>query len=466
MTNGERIKYLREKNRLTQKDIATRLGVEPAAISKYELDMREPNIEAIKKLSTIFNVSIDYLLGRTPDVFVDETDISTLDISGIKDKYNFTKKRMNKVKEIYKNDTTLNTAINELCCGVGKTTFGETITNTNISMLEIANIFNDFVKSNDPKPQIMLKIKDLKNSIIIVEIDSFDDEDLPLDATDRIALYTTKLSQKYNVLGLVMTIDKDENCKIIDAIYQKNKDTYYTQLHEKIIEKRKTMTILEFILNNKDYLEDLITRSTYHSNAIEGSTLTYAETYAILYNDNSFKIEGKEPREIYEAINHKKALELVFKNLQNNEEFDERLIKKLNEIINRDIKDTEGYRAVQVFIQGSEHIPPEPEKVPNLMMYYIYNYNHDEQDIFTKIARYHIEFERIHPFEDGNGRTGRLLINYEFLKNNLPPVVIAKEDRVKYFEFLRNNDSNGLAEWLKDLSTREKERMKKFGFKE
>ena len=50
------------------------------------------------------------------------------------------------------------------------------------------------------------------------------------------------------------------------------------------------MKILEFILNNKDYLEDLITRSTYHSNAIEGSTLTYAETYAIIYNDNSIKI--------------------------------------------------------------------------------------------------------------------------------------------------------------------------------
>ncbi len=225
------------------------------------------------------------------------------------------------------------------------------------------------------------------------------------------------------------------------------------------------MPILEFILSHQEYLEDLITRSTYHSNAIEGSTLTYAETYAILYNDNSFKIEGKEPREIYEAINHKKALELVFKNLQNNEEFDERFIKKLNETINRDIKDTEDYRAVQVFIQGSEYIPPEPEKVPNLMMYYIYNYNHDEQDIFTKIARYHIEFERIHPFEDGNGRTGRLLLNYELLKNNLPPVVIAKEDRVKYFEFLRNNDITGLAEWLKDLSTKEKERIAKFGYR-
>lgn len=225
------------------------------------------------------------------------------------------------------------------------------------------------------------------------------------------------------------------------------------------------MKILEFILSNRDYLEDLITRSTYHSNAIEGSTLTYAETYAILYNDNSFKIEGKEPREIYEAINHKKALELAFKKLQNNEEFDERFIKNLNETINRDIKDAEGYRTVQVFIRGSEHIPPQPEKVPNLMMYYIYNYNHDEQDIFNKIARYHIEFEKIHPFEDGNGRTGRLLINYELLKNDLPPIVITKEDRIKYFEFLRNTEVNGLAEWLKELSDRESERMEKFGYK-
>lgn len=224
------------------------------------------------------------------------------------------------------------------------------------------------------------------------------------------------------------------------------------------------MTILEFILNNKEYLEDLITRSTYHSNAIEGSTLTYAETYAILYNDNSFKIQGKEPREIYEAINHKNALELVFKNLQNEDMFDERFIKSLNETINRNIKDTEGYRTIQVFIRGSEHIPPAPEKIPNLMNYYVYNYNNDEQDIFTKIARYHIEFEKIHPFEDGNGRTGRLLLNYELLKNNIPPVVISKEDRVKYFEFLSNDNIIGLSEWLQELSSAEEERMKKFGY--
>ncbi|MFR0823258.1 MAG: Fic family protein [Clostridia bacterium] len=224
------------------------------------------------------------------------------------------------------------------------------------------------------------------------------------------------------------------------------------------------MTILEFILNNAAYLEDFITRSTYHSNAIEGSTLTYAETYAILYNDNSFKIVGKEPSEIYEAINHKMALELVFKHLRENQELDERLIKQLNETINANIKDTQGYRTVQVFIRGSEHIPPAPEKIPNLMNYYIYNYHHDSQDLFTKIAQYHIEFEKIHPFEDGNGRTGRLLLNYELLKNNLPPVVVSKDDRVKYFEFLKNHDNAGLANWLRELSTKEKERMEKFGY--
>lgn len=222
------------------------------------------------------------------------------------------------------------------------------------------------------------------------------------------------------------------------------------------------MDVLNFIMNNEDYLKDFITRSTYHSNAIEGSTLTYAETYAILYNDNSFKIDGKEPREIYEAINHKKALEIVFNNLKKDSSFDERLIKELNKRINQDIKDTDGYRKVQVFIRGSELIPPSPDKIPNLMNYFVYNYNNDNQDLFVKIAQFHIEFEKIHPFEDGNGRTGRILINYELIKNNKMPIVIAKDDRVKYFELLRNEDIKELAKWFKELSNSEIERAKNF----
>ena len=133
---------------------------------------------------------------------------------------------------------------------------------------------------------------------------------------------------------------------------------------------------------------------------------------------------------------------------------------------------------MQVFIRGSEHIPPEPAKIPNLMNYFVYNYNHDTDDIFSKVAKYHIDFERIHPFEDGNGKTGRLLINYELIKtgrllinyelikNNLAPAVIEKDDKVKYFEFLRNVDYTGLAQWIRDLSTNENDRMKKFGYEE
>lgn len=243
MTNCERIKYLREKNGFTQKDVATRLGVKPAAISKYELDMREPNIEAIKKLAILFNVSIDYLLGRTPDVFVSESDKETLDMSIMRDLYKLHSRKLEKIKENYINDSALGTAVNELCCGTGRTTYGESKINTKISMLEIQNLLNDFENSKQPTPQILLKIRDMENSIIIVEIDSFDDEPMPFSATDRIALYTAKLSQNYNVLALAMSIDKDENCKIIDAIYQKNNESYYTQLHL----PKTVLTAVEYI---------------------------------------------------------------------------------------------------------------------------------------------------------------------------------------------------------------------------
>lgn len=205
--------------------------------------MREPNIEAIKKLSAIFNVSIDYLLGRNPDVFVDERDKDTLDISIIQVKYNSVKNKIKNIKDTYKNENAIIVSRNALCSGTGKTTYGECKSNVNISIQEIENIFNDIKNSKDPKPQIMMEVKDLENSIIIIEIDSFDDDEMPINATERIGLYTAKLSKKYNVLGLAMSIDKDENCKIIDAIYQKNNDSYYTQLHL----PKTVLTAVEYI---------------------------------------------------------------------------------------------------------------------------------------------------------------------------------------------------------------------------
>ena len=217
------------------------------------------------------------------------------------------------------------------------------------------------------------------------------------------------------------------------------------------------MDIKDYIFNNQEYFEDFITRSTYHSNAIEGNTLSYAETYAILFNDNEFKINAM-PREIYEAINHKYAINYILNHLE--DELSEKMIKDIAILINKNISEISGYRKVPVRIRGAEHIPPEPLQVPQLMMYFVYNYNHTSyDDIFQKISEMHLQYERIHPFEDGNGRTGRLILNFELIKNNMAPIVIPKDQRADYFKMLENSDSIHLAEFFRKLSEQEQIRI-------
>lgn len=217
------------------------------------------------------------------------------------------------------------------------------------------------------------------------------------------------------------------------------------------------MDVKKLIFDNQDYFEDFISRSTYHTNAIEGNTLSYAETYAILFNDNDFKVSAT-PREIYEAINHKYAINHILNHL--NEELTERLIKDVAVLINKNISEIAGYRTVSVRIKGAQHVPPAPNQVPQQMMYFVYHYNHTEyEDIFQKLAETHIQYERIHPFEDGNGRTGRLILNFELLRNNMPPIVIPKDDRVKYFGMLAAQNSQELAGFFKELCKEEEQRI-------
>jgi Fic family protein len=220
------------------------------------------------------------------------------------------------------------------------------------------------------------------------------------------------------------------------------------------------INLARFLRTNKNYFEDYITRNTYNSNAIEGSTLSYADTYAIVFKDDSFKISAK-PREIYEAINHKYALNFVIDNL--NAPLDERFIVSIAKILNKNINEIDGFRNTDVFIRGAQYIPPKKELVYNKMLYFIDNYNNAKYDsVFQKAAFNHIEFEKIHPFSDGNGRTGRLLINYELLKSNTAPCIIAIEDKGKYFEFLKNSDVVGFANYLENLSKAESLRIEKF----
>lgn len=219
------------------------------------------------------------------------------------------------------------------------------------------------------------------------------------------------------------------------------------------------MVDLNFIdaIKKQDYFEQFITRNTYHSNGIEGNTLSYADTYSIIFNDNSFKITA-EPREIYEAINHKYALNRMIEAVLNDDELSTELIIDIATIINKNIRDISGYRKTSVLIRGAEYVPPAPAEVPTAMMYYVYNYNNDNREsLFEKIADYHIRFERIHPFEDGNGRTGRLLLNYELIREGKAPIVIEKEQRSQYFGYLERQDIQGLGKLIEQLSIKEQE---------
>lgn len=132
------------------------------------------------------------------------------------------------------------------------------------------------------------------------------------------------------------------------------------------------MTPVEFILQNRPYFEDFITRSVYHSNAIEGSTLSYAETYAIIWNDNDFKVRATA-RELYEAINLKYAMSYIIDNAGNF--LTEKMIIHIGVLINRNIDEIDGYRTIPVQIRGAEHIPPAPELVRNAMMYFAIKQN-------------------------------------------------------------------------------------------
>ena len=215
-----------------------------------------------------------------------------------------------------------------------------------------------------------------------------------------------------------------------------------------------------FMRENRAYFEDFVTRSTYHSNAIEGSTLSYAETYAVLFNDNSLTVTATA-RELYEAINHKYALDMAMRSLE--DELTERLIKDIAACINKNINELRGYRSVQVVIRNAEHLPPAPNKVNQLMMQLVHEYNHDELgDPFLKEARFHLHFERIHPFEDGNGRTGRILMNRGFMQAGLAPVVIPLERRADYLELLASQDAEALADMLRDLEQDERQRIATF----
>ena len=224
------------------------------------------------------------------------------------------------------------------------------------------------------------------------------------------------------------------------------------------------MNYLDFIKNNQKYFEDFITRSTYHSNAIEGSTLSINETFALLFESDYCNIENVSPREIYEAINHKEILNILLDKIEKREKLSKELLLEINQTINNNIIYVGGYRLGPIRIVGSEKKFPLPDELEEKMNNFINNYN----DLITKdikmedIVKMHMNYENIHPFPDGNGRTGRLLINYLLLQKNICPIVIQVLIRKQYMEALENNDVEKLTKIFVNLQQQELDRINDF----
>lgn len=177
--------------------------------------------------------------------------------------------------------------------------------------------------------------------------------------------------------------------------------------------------------------EEFIVEYTYNSNAIEGNTLTLRETDMVL---RGLTIDKKPLKDHMEAVGHKEAFDFVRDLVKDNVPISESIIKQIHYLVLADKKEDRGvYRRVPVRIMGAKHEPVQPYLIQPQMEQLLEKYRNSTEHIIPKLARFHIKFEGIHPFIDGNGRTGRLLVNLELMKAGYPPIDIKFTDRIAYY---------------------------------
>ena len=177
--------------------------------------------------------------------------------------------------------------------------------------------------------------------------------------------------------------------------------------------------------------EEFTVEYTYNSNAIEGNTLTLRETDLVL---RGLTIGQKPLKDHLEVVGHKEAFEYVRQLVKDNTPISESVIKQIHYLILADKREDRGvYRRVPVHIIGAQHEPVQPYLIEPKMQQLLHDFSESTEHIVTKLALFHIEFEGIHPFIDGNGRTGRLLVNLELMKAGYPPIDIKFTDRMAYY---------------------------------
>lgn len=235
--------------------------------------------------------------------------------------------------------------------------------------------------------------------------------------------------------------------------------------HEKLLEKRAKL--VEIRNSNSEKLFDNFDKAfevdyAHNSTAIEGNTLTLIETKVLL--EDEISVGNKSLREIYEVVNHNKAFAYVKKCISENKQLDENIVKDIHSILMENILVGGVYRNVEVRITGAKHKPPAPSEMYYQIKEFFSNINSKSDLNPIELAAWtHAEFVKIHPFIDGNGRTSRLIMNYQLMRNEFLPVSINKEDRLEYFNLLEEYAVNGnLAPFVDFIAKLEEQQLDEY----
>lgn len=218
---------------------------------------------------------------------------------------------------------------------------------------------------------------------------------------------------------------------------------------------------------SEDYLDDLLVRMAYHNSAIEGNTITLVETVSII-------LEGTTPAnksvgEFYEIENHKEAFQYILRLYENSEELSIEIVKDVHSLLLDRLQHDKGqFKVNQNAIVGAEFRTGSAEQTPMLMKQWVDNTNYrlthakSFEDKLNILAESHINFERIYPFSDGNGRTGRMTLMYQSLLEFGVPIVINNNRRALYIQSLANQDIDTLSSLFHDAILYERERIENF----
>ncbi|OGZ65206.1 MAG: hypothetical protein A2998_01125 [Candidatus Staskawiczbacteria bacterium RIFCSPLOWO2_01_FULL_37_25b] len=221
---------------------------------------------------------------------------------------------------------------------------------------------------------------------------------------------------------------------------------------QKLTERaEKHKSIVDEIINNPDIRDQFILKLTYHSNSIEGSTLDEPETAAVIFDNVA--LPNKSLTEQLEAKNHQTALNYLFDYVSKKEKINEDLVFKLHGMLMNGVRPDAGvYRSHGVRITGVDLPTANYLSVPKLMSEVINEASKQADDFVAQSASVHSKFEQIHPFSDGNGRVGRLLMTAMLLKGNLAPAIIRQEQKRLYYTYLykaqTKNDDSQLEDFL------------------